>query len=332
MHAWRFLQTLPSQRVRGKTLGASFIQSESRIVEERNESFRSSISSNITLFSGFRNVSQLDAAQLDLTAQNLDYERQEQTVIFNVMSEYLTLIERGENISIQEENLESQRQQLAQIEEFVNVGSRPISDLYQQQAQTANAELTLLEAERVYQLAEVALINTLQLDPFGAYEFIVPDVSDGDLTPAMYDVSEMLEMAFETRADLRSQESRISSSLSDIKASRASYFPNISLGFGYGSSWNSAIRDLLRDPDGNVLLDADGNPFFSDVSFGDQLDRNRGGNVSLNLSVPIFDRLTTKNATQRARIQYDNAKLELENLQQKHCPASTPGVPGLSDC
>jgi len=300
----------------GQNFGRQFIQSESRIVEEKNESFRSSVSSNITLFSGFRNVSLLNAAQLDLEAQDLDYQRQEQTVIFNVMSQYLTLIERGEQISIQEENLESQRQQLAQIEEFVNVGSRPISDLYQQQAQAANAELTLLEAQRLYQLAEVALINTLQLDPFGAYEFMLPEISDSELVPAQYDVRDMLQTAFGTRADLKSQESRITASLSDIKASRASYFPNISLGFGYGSSWNSAIQDVLRDAGGNIVPDANGDPIFSNVSFSDQLDRNRGGNVSLSLSVPIFDRLSTKNATQRAKIQYDNAKLDLENLQQ----------------
>ena len=300
----------------GQNFGRQFIQSESRIVEEKNESFRSSISSNLTVFSGFRNLSLLDAAKLDLEAQSLDYQRQEQTVIFNVMSEYLTLIERGENIRIQEENLESQRQQLAQIEEFVNVGSRPISDLYQQQAQTANAELNLLEAQRLYQLAEVALINTLQLDPFGAYEFMLPDVSDNQLMPSQYDMTGMLQTAFDTRADLKSQESRISASLSDIKAARASYFPDVSVGFGYGSSWNSAIQDVLRDADGNVVLDGTGNAIFSNVSFSDQLDRNRGGNVSISLSVPIFDRLSTKNSTQRARIQYDNAKLDLENLQQ----------------
>ena len=279
----------------GQSFGRQFLQSESRIVQTTNESFSTRVSSNVTVFSGFRNQSLLEAARMDLDAQNLDYQRQEQTVIFNVMSEYLTLIERGEQIEIQKENLESQRQQLAQIEEFVNVGSRPISDLYQQQAQAANAELTLLEAERLYQLAEVALINTLQLDPFGAYEFMLPQVSDNQLNPQQYEVRDMLEVAFETRADLKSQESRITASLSDIRASRASYFPDVSVGFGYGSSWTS---------------------FLSDVSFSDQLDRNRGGNISLNLSVPIFDRLSTKNSTQRAKIQYDNAKLDLENLQQ----------------
>ena len=279
----------------GQNFGRQFIQSEDRIVQATNEQFNTRVSSNVTVFSGFRNQSLLESARLNLDAQNLNYERQEQTVIFNVMSEYLTLIERGEQIQIQQENLESQRQQLAQIEEFVNVGSRPISDLYQQQAQAANAELTLLEAERLYQLAEVALINTLQLDPFGAYEFMLPEVSDNQLNPEQYDVRTMLESAFDTRADLKSQQSVISSSLSDIRASRASYFPDISLGFGYGSSWTS---------------------FLSDVSFSDQIDRNRGGSLSLNLSVPIFDRLSTKNSTQRAKIQYDNAKLDLENLQQ----------------
>ncbi len=300
----------------GQNFGRQFIQSESRVVQETNESFRSNISSNVTVFSGFRNMSLLSSARLDLEAENLEYERQEQTVIFNVMSQYLTLIERAEQISIQQENLEAQRQQLVQIEEFVNVGSRPISELYQQQAATANAELTLLEAERLYQLAEAALIQTLQLDPFGAYEFTIPDISNQELELTGYDIRTMLETAFGSRSDLKAQESRIAAAQDDIRATRASYFPQINFSFGYGSSWNSAIQDVLRDANGNIVLTPEGDPILSSVSFADQLDRNRGGNIGLNLSVPIFDRLTTRNQSQRAQIQYDNARLDLENLQQ----------------
>ncbi len=210
------------------------------------------------------------------------------------------MLERREQIRIQEENVESQRQQLVQIEEFTNVGSRPISDLYQQQANAANAELNLINAERFYQLAEVGLIQVLQLDPFGAYEFVSPTVTDDVLSPEVYDVEMMLREAFGKRADLKAADSDILAAEQSILVARSGLSPSLSLSFNTGSSYNDRF-------------------FFGGerVSFSDQFtDQNISSSVGLNLSVPIFNRFSTRNSVQRARVQYDNAKLALEELQQ----------------
>ncbi|HEX8696833.1 MAG TPA: TolC family protein [Longimicrobium sp.] len=50
----------------------------------------------------------------------------------------------------------------------------------------------------------------------------------------------------------------------------------------------------------------------SDPAFADQLDQHRGGSLSLGVSVPVFDRGATRAATQRAELQVDNARIELE--------------------
>ena len=53
------------------------------------------------------------------------------------------------------------------------------------------------------------------------------------------------------------------------------------------------------------------------VSFSDQFtDQNISSSLGLNLSVPIFNRFQNRTAIQRAKVQYDNAKLALEDLQQ----------------
>lgn len=283
-----------------QSYGRTFSQEDLGFVSETTESFNMDIGADYTLFSGFSRTAALEQSRLGLEARGLDHQRQRQTVVFNVMSNYLTLIERQEQVLIQEENLESASQLLAQIEEFTRVGSRPISDLFQQQAQVAAAELALLQAQREVQLSEANLIQILQLDPFAEYEFSAPTVEDDDLVVQDYMVSSMLERAFAQRRDLHALEYDIRAAQEGIRLARSSYWPTVSLSAGYGSGWYSAYQ----------------RPGEPNVSFIDQLNDRRSGALRLNLSFPIFDRFETRNNIQSARVQLENVRLDLEGLQQ----------------
>ncbi len=302
-----------------RNFGFGFDQTTGNTFNETSDRLSLGFGANVNLFNGFSDVASLKQARLNLAASDLGHERQRQTVVFQVMSQYLTLIQQREEITIQEENLAAQQQLLTQIEEFVRVGSRPMSDLFQQQAAAANAELILLNAQRAYQLAEVALIQTLQLDPFGSYEFVVPEVADSQLTPEQYDVNTLLRNAFDRRLDLRAQESTINASTQGIRVARSSMMPSVSMSGNIGSGWSSLQQRLVLEDGVPVPADPD-NPqsgfLREDIPFGDQIDNNRSQTISLSLQIPIFNRRFTRTQTQRARVQYDNARLELENLQQ----------------
>ncbi|MFK7847496.1 MAG: TolC family protein [Rhodothermales bacterium] len=289
---------LPDLRINSNgsnSSGRTFNQEDAQFVNESTQFFSASASSSVTLFDGMGRVSSYREARNSLEARDYDFDRQRQTVVFSVMSNYITLLERSQQIEIQQENLESQRQQLRQIEEFTNVGSRPISDLYQQQAAEANAELNLLNAERAYQLSEVNLIQVLQLDPFGAYEFVAPDVNTADLTAQAYDVENMLREAFSFRSDLKARETDIIAAEEGIRAARSGFFPSLSLNMSTGSRADSR----------------------NSASFSDQFgDIQRSSSIGLSLGIPLFDRFTTRNNIEQSKVQYNNAQLSLEDLQQ----------------
>ena len=240
-------------------------------------------------------MASLRQARLQYNARDLDYQRQRQTVVFTVMSNYLNLIEQRERIRIQEENLAAQQQLLTQIEEFVRVGSRPMSDLFQQQALTASAEANLLDVQRLYQLAEVSLIQTLQLDPFDNYEFVAPNVADAALIPETYDVRSMMQNAFERRLDLQASQLDIDAAAQGIRVAKSSYWPSVNFQANTRSSYNDLAQDAFNDQ------------FF---------DRNRNSSLGFSLGFPIFDRFLTRNSVQQARVQYENARLDLEDAQQ----------------
>lgn len=290
-----FLPNLNLSVTPGVNYGLAFNQTTGQLENERTEQFSFGGSASVNLFNGFGDVSALRQAELSRDAAELDTDRSKQRVIATVISQFLQVLLDREQISIQQENLESQRQLLARIEEFTRVGTRPVSDLYQQQSLVAQAEAALLNAEQAYQLNQSRLIQSLQLDPFQAYEFTAPAVEDVPLTPQPYDLNALIQEAFEKRVDLQARRVRTDAANEGIRGARSSRLPSINLSAGYGSAYTSS----------NSFLD-----------FGGQLDQNRGGNIRLNFSVPIFDRLFTKTQVERAKVDYANARLDQQNLEQ----------------
>jgi outer membrane protein len=150
----------------------------------------------------------------------------------------------------------------------------------------------------------------LQLDPFGTYEFVVPDIEEVEPVLEEYDVRSMLRNAFDERPDLQAQQISIEAASEGIRVARAGIYPTISLSGGIGTGYSS--QSFV--PTG---IDAEGDPTgFERQAFFDQFTDNRSQSVTLSLNVPIFNRLQTKTNVERARVQYDNARLDLDNIQQ----------------
>ncbi|WP_243664764.1 TolC family protein [Rhodothermus marinus] len=111
-----------------------------------------------------------------------------------------------------------------------------------------------------------------------------------------YEAQVLLQAALERRSDLRALEQQIEAAEYGVRVARSSYWPTISLRASYGSSYTD----------------------LAPLSFQDQFfDRNRRGSIGLSLSFPIFDRFTTRHNVQRARIELDNTRLQLQQLRQE---------------
>lgn len=294
------LQFLPSLNLNvnnGLDVGRNFSEAEGRIVDQTTRSLSTGLSSSVTLFDGMRNVANLNAAKATETASEQDVARVRQTVVFTVASNFLNIVAQQEQLRVQEENLKALELQEQQIKTYVDAGVRPISDMYSQQAATANARLSLVNAKRALELAKVDIIQTLQLDPAGTYEFVAPSVTATEAAAATrsYDLGALVATAYQNRFDLDAQEARVEAAKENARASAASKWPSVSLSAGYNTGYNSA----------------------NEVAFSDQLNQRRGGSVSIGVSIPIFDRGATSAAEQRARIQEENARIELEKQRQQ---------------
>ena len=290
-----------------RRVGRNFSQVTGNFTTRSTDFFNLGGQSSVTLFNGFENVASLNRARQQATAEKTSLKRTQREVVFTVMDQYIALIESREIVRVRKEELEARRQQLRQIEEFVDAGSRPVSDLYQEQANVAEGEQRLLQAQREREVNMTRLIQTLQLNPRKPYRFETPALAADTLDVETYDVSALMDQAFENRLDLRAAEAQRRAAEKDITAAQSSYYPRLTLSGSYGTDWTS--RGRIPDPD---------NPGeFLNPSFSDQLDNNRGGGVSLSLTIPVFDRFQRNTQVERARVQAQNAQYQLEDQRQQ---------------
>jgi outer membrane protein len=288
-----FLPSLSLSVSGANDVGRNFNSGVGAVTTSNTQSLSTGVSSNVTLFDGMKNVTLLKQAQLGETAGEQDLTRAKQTAVFTVASNYLALVTQQEQLRVQNENLAAQQALEAQIQKLVNAGTRPISDLYQQQATVAAARSALVEAKRALELAKVDIVQTLQLDASAAYEFVAPTVNLA--APAKtFALDSLVTRALATRSDLAAQGTRVDAASQGVKAAAASRWPTLQLSAGYNTGFSTA----------NAL------------SFADQLDQRRGGSIGLGVSIPLFDKGATSLATQRAQIEEDNARLALAQQKQ----------------
>jgi len=284
-----FLPSLSFNTSGNESLGRAFSQDEGRIMTQTTQSFNAGVSAGVTLFDGLRNIANLKSAQYGETASQMSLERTRQTVALTVASNYIALVEAAEQVRVRQEALSAEEAVAEQIRIFVDAGSRPIADLYQQQASVASARASLVAAERSLERARTDVLETLQLDPSAEYEFVPPTLAAVAGGRALEPLDTLIARAVHNRVDLDAQEARVAAAEQSARAASASRWPTVSLSAGYNTGATSV----------------------SDLSFSDQLDERRGGSLGISVSVPIFDRLSRASATEQARIAVDNASIEL---------------------
>ena len=315
-----------------RRFGLAFNQTTGELNNETSDQLDLGLRGNLNLFNGFADVARVDEARRRADAERLDLDRSRQDVLFDVASAYLQLLLDRELVGIQEENLAAEAEQLSRVEALVEGGSRPRSDVFGQRAAVAERRLAVLQAENAVQLSESRLVQLLQLDPFGTYTFAAPSAADLPVSDETYAANALLTEALDARDDLAAQQLRIDAADAAVRAATAGYYPTVDLFASYGTAYSSLARRAIPGSQqaipvttaGGEQILVDGQPFqifaggdIEDVQFVDQLSDNRGGAFGLSIAIPIFDRFVTRSQVQQAKLERENARLQLDLLRQQ---------------
>jgi outer membrane protein len=293
--AWEpFLPNLEADAAGARNYGQNFSQSEGRIINQTNDSLSLSASSGLKIFNGFHDFLGLRQARFQRAAGYHDLDRAAQTTVFTVTSDFVTLLLRQEQLHVLRDNLSDEAHLREQIQQYVTAGARSASDLYQQEANVAAARVAVVQAENAVESAQTDLVDTLLLDPSAVYDFHSPADLNDTASFAVPEVSVLMNTALARRADIKAAEARLDAAEQGVGVARAGWWPTLSLQGTYGSAFSNA----------------------SDAPFNDQIRDQRGGAVTLGLTIPLFEGGATRNASHRARLELLRQQIALEEVRQ----------------
>ncbi len=295
--------------------------------------------SQLVLFQGFQLRNTIKRNDLDYQASLQDTEKARNDLSLNVASQFLQLVLAQELVRANQTRVASDQAQIERSKLLLKAGSIPESTLLDSQSQLATDELNVVTAQNQADLARLALLQLLNIDPATARDFAieVPDLPDPDqVAPYTIDLNQTFQTAATTLPEIKAAELRVLSARRSIDLARGGYYPRLALTgqifTGYSSSSVSRVLTgtsagtnyplTVIDPTGatvptgyNVILP--GQPTYDvlPVRYFDQLNNNIGKSINFGLSVPILNGLQVRTAVQRAIINEEAAGVRADQAR-----------------
>ncbi len=254
-----------------------------------------SVNAQWTVWNGNRNhnnikVSALAEQQAELTAAETANTIQERIAQLYVQCLYL-----NEAIKVSQSSLETSRKNEERGQQMVEVGKMSKADLSQLTAQRATDEYNVVEAQSQLANYKLQLKQQLELTDGEAFDIAVPPTTDEQALADIPALQDVYEQALLGRPEIESSRLAIESSKLNLSIAKAGRLPTVNLSGGFGTSTNS----------------------LSSNSWGTQMKTNFDMSGGLSLSIPIFDQRQTKTAVSKARIQQQQALLDLQDKQKQ---------------
>ena len=260
--------------------------------DSNTQSSSFSVSTEMPLFTGFRRSASVSRNKFDLMAAEADKELIENDLSLNVTSCYFQILLNKEIHKIAQEQIRLTREQEDRTLLLIENGKAPQSQLYDVKAQLADDELTATEAKNSLRLSLLDLIQLMELQEHE--EFDIDSLDENISRTDTIMPQTIYAAALNCMPQIKQAYYSLKSSSKAIKVAKAGYYPTLSLGAGISTGYYHS---------GNSI-----NP-----SFRQQLQNNMQKSVYLSLSIPLFDRFSTRNEVRAARIEESNARLSLEN-------------------
>lgn len=285
-----------------------------------------SLSTSITLFGGFQNLSTIQQSKYDLLAAQQDVLKMQNDISLNIASAYLQILFAQELLEVARGQSEITKLQAERTRKLVEVGNLPKGDIYDMEAQLAVEEVNIVNAENSLSFSSLNLIQLLNLDTVANFTIVKPEIASPSEVLLNNTAGQIYEVALTRQPEIKSAEFKLKSSEKSIAIARAGMFPRLSLNGSYGTGYSSVSQHPTTSPafqgfapNGDTTSSGDlvfsplySSPEFSTVPFSDQIDQNLNRSIGFYLTIPIFNNLLTTTNVTRAKISKESAKLTLQ--------------------
>lgn len=248
-----------------------------------------------TVWNGNRNRNQLKLTQLQEDAQELALQESANNIQEKIAQLYVQILYLTEAVKVSEQSLETSKKNEERGQEMVEVGKMSKADLAQLSAQRASDEYNIVEAQSNIRNYKLQLKQLLELTDNEAFDIATPIATDAMALSAIPSLTTVYEQALTVRPEIEAGKLAVKENDLNLKIAQAGKLPTINLTGGLGTSTNS----------------------LSNNGWGTQLKTNFDASAGLSLSLPLFDQRQTKTAVNKAKLQREQALLDLQDQQKQ---------------
>lgn len=253
------------------------------------------LNTDIPLFTGLQIPNNIALAKLNLKAATEDLNKAKEDISIQVTSAFLQVLFNEELCKVAVQQVGLSKEQYNRMQRMNEVGKASTAELYEAKSRLAQDELSAVQAENNRKLALLDLSQLLELPSPEGFAILSPESTAG--FTILTSPEEVYNMAVISKPGILAAQYRLEGSLKSIRIAQSSFYPQLSLGAGINTGFNT-----ISGQEHN--------------SFGTQLNDNLYKSIGLTLSVPIFNRLATRNRVKAARLQHFNQSLQLDNAKK----------------
>lgn len=303
------------------------------------------LSANFTIFGGLQNLNTIKQNQTAYEASGYDLQENKNTLALNIASGYLQVLLDRELLQEAKDQNEVTAEQVEKTQKMVDAGSVAKGNLYDVQAQEANDEVNVVNAENQLSIAMLGLAQLLDIDSVQLFKIARPEISIP--ANAMINSPDLIySQALTNQPDIKSAELKWESAEKAQSAAAGALYPKLILAATVGTGYSSGDDAVIPTTGGYVPAgyagftsspDASSIPVwfpsesynYQLIPFKTQLNDNFNKTIGFQLNIPIFNGLhsntTYKNAklnTLNAYYTYETTQLNLQkNVQQAYTDA-----------
>lgn len=257
-----------------------------------------SLGADVPIFRGLEISKSIKQSELNLAAATKDLEKAKDDIRVAVAQAYVQILYSREILDVATRQAEHDKVLLEQMEHKREQGMASMAEVAAQRATLAQATLSVTQAQNNLNIALLDLTQLLELTEPEGFDIVTPSVDNLEMKLLMRP-EEIYARAVEFKPQVLSAEIKLESAKVGIDRAKSGYYPTLSLSGGVGSNYYTNSKSVMPV-----------------ASFGDQIKNNFSQYVGLNLNIPIFSRLATRNQVRSAKLNAINMQLQLDNVKK----------------
>lgn len=254
------------------------------------------LGASVPVFQGFAINHQIALRKLNLAAAEANLEKIKDDIRLAVARAYVQILYDMEILEVARNQVGIDSLQVERLQAMKMTGKASAAEVAQQKSALGQSRYSATVAANNLSMAKLEMTQLLELPSPEGFSVVKPAQEELDVR-ILASPEDIYADAVLSRPSVKAEQSKLEVAEKQIDLAKSQYYPSLSLSGGIGTNYYTTSRTQM-------------------ASFADQMKNNFSQSLGLSLSIPIFNRYSTRNNVRSARLAKTNQELQLETARK----------------